>query len=951
MKISKIYVTAVFLFLICFCLSAIERKVIISENSEKINEIEIVKANKIPLVDYAAKELQTFLKQATGKTPKIVDNPTPGIFSIILGECALSQKAGADLTKLPAEGFYILRKENHLFIVGKDSLTESPAKGGFNVEFPRGTLTGTYDFLERFAGIRFFFPGRYGTIVPKRNALYLPSKICIIDFPDMYSRRLSLYGNAIRFYENFQIKSFRAVYLPRMRESEKRINFDHGLNGLEYIRRFGKTHPEYFSLLNDGSRHNDPQKPHPGQLCFSSNIREEIYQDIKAYFTGQPASIRGLKEWPHLTVTDGVFGVMPQDGMLWCRCEKCSKIWPTDGRERDPRMFRATSDFLFSFYADLSHRLTKEGIQHKLATMAYYPATLPPTFTLPKDLLVQVAVNGRGGNGNDDQRDTQLLKDWYEKTGNKITAWTYAMGKHMNKAIPGIPAMMPRHAANFIKNNSKYLAGVYFGAATDYFLFNYLNYYITQKLMWNSSLDPEELLADHFKTMFGKGAPFMEKFYADLEENWSEKILGKTVETSLGPVSVIPSAREIWEEIYSPAKIKYYNRLFDQAVASTKGDNGITARLNFIRKELLGPIENTATRYHQMQKGLDFWIVRCPGSIWLRPFTGEINEVNTKLTLHCDGDNLIVRADCEEPCMKNLKADCLKRDDPNIVKDSEIGIMLNPSGDRKNYYQFDINANGALSDYRISEGKHDLQWNSSASAKAGKGINSWWVEVKIPLQEIGSNGKGAFPVNFVRNRALKGCKVKNPYYMWSIYPGTTARGFHATETWGKLSFEKPEKALIINSNLEILNPKNGKPQHWSYTSKNGVKFELDDKVFISGGHSIRVEIDGTRNASIGYRNLPVKPNHKYRLSYFLKTENLTGKDGAGAWIYFFNKRGGGMQLPLERIKGTNPWHRISCEFTAPARTGEDGYAPVLGLWVWNAKGKVWFDEIHLEEMK
>ena len=942
------------LFLLCCALTAAAagRSVRISGTPEKITKIAIVKANGKPVVAYAAKELQTFLEQAMGQKPAIVSAPAPGCFTVVLGDGEFARKAGLDVNKLPPEGFYLRRAGNVLFIAGRDSDTETPAKPGVNVFYPRATLTGVYDFLERFAGARFFFSGPFGTVVPARGALSLPPVIDVTEAPDMFFRRFSLYGRANEaLYAKYNVQTLRRDLLPKLREPESRYPFGHGLNGLDLIRRFAKPHPEYFALMENGQRYCDPKQRHPGQLCFSSGVREVIIQDAIAYYSGKAPETRGLKRWPAQTAWRDLFGIMPQDGMVWCRCDKCKKVWDGKGSIRDEGPRRAISEFMFRFYAEVCQRLTAAGFKPRVATMAYMPYNIPPSFPLPKELLVQVAVTGLGGTGKNDRTDTERLKAWYEKTGNKVTAWTYAMGKHMNKVIPGVPAMMPRHAANFIKTNAKYLDGVYFESETDAFLFNYLNYYVVMRLMWNSSLDVEELLADHFRVMFGKGAPFMAEFYADLEKNWTEKILGNTVETDLGPVTKVPSTREIWEKIYSPAKMKHYNDLFDKALAAAGNDKGAASRLNYIRKELLGAIVRVAEKNRELQRGMDFWIARVPGTVWLRSFAGDTNEVNTRVTLRKENNCLIVRAECEEPRMKELAATCTKNEDIAVFKDSAFEILLNPSGDRKNYFQFGVNANGALTDARCRvNARTDFSWNSGAAAKAGKEKNFWWAEVTIPLKSLGALAQGGFPANFCRNRVLITEPLKNPYSMWSLFAGTRRGGFHAIDSWGKISFDPAPVPLIPNGNFEKIDGKTGKPENWRYWSKPGITFVHDERCFISGGRSLRIDADGTRNGAVSCAVPAMKPGKKYRLSFFVKTEGVKGSIGAGAWIYFFNEGRSGTPLPKVRLTGTNPWHRLSFEFTAPPETGKEGVPATLGLWIWKAKGKVWYDEVRLEEL-
>ena len=939
--------------LICCVLAvtAAARSIKISGAPEKIDSFEIVKAVNKPVVAFAAREMQTLLSEVSGKKIAVVTKPTPGAFSIILGDCPETRSAGVDVSKLPDEGFFIKRQGRKVFIAGRDHDSKAPDQPGHSVHYERGTLTGVYDFLERFAGIRFYFPGPYGTVIPKNQGLKLPKLIEITDSPDMSMRRFTLDGRPYEnYYGKYNIQTLRRALLPFLRDSEKRYPFTHALNALDLMKRFGKTHPEYFALRPDGQRDNNPKWKHPGQLCFESGVREEIIQDALAYFSGKPARERGLAIWSHRLVWGGIFGIMPQDGMFWCRCDKCKKVWDGKGYVMDYKVRKAISDYMFRFYAEVCNRLKGAGLPHKIATMSYMPYDEVPDFALPKELLVQVAVTGLGGTGKKDKEETAHLKRWYERTGNKVFAWTYAMGKHGAKNLPGVPAMMPRHAANFIKTNQKYLSGVYFESESDFYIFNYLNYAVIMRMMWDNSLDVEKFLAEHFTVMFGAGAPFMAEFYADLEKNWTGKILGHTVNTALGPVTKVPSTREIWEKIYSPETLKKYNALFDKAIKAVQNDKGALMRLNFIRKELLGPIEKQAEKHRQLQQGMDLWVARVPGKIWLRPFAGDVNEVNTCVTLRKEQDCLVVLAECEEPRMKEIAALYTGNDNPKVARDSAFEVLLNPSGDRKNYFQLVVNANGALSDsrWKLNE-KPDYSWNSNARVKVEKRQNAWRAEITIPLKSLGKMLPEGFPANFARNRVLTTERVKNPFYMWSLFSGTRVGGFHAIETWGRISFLPAPASFIDNGSFEKINPKNGKALNWTWSSKKDSVIALDEKCFVSGGRSLRIQNQGLLNNLASCRIPAMKPNRKYRLSFFLKTEKLTGSLGAGAWIYF--AKGSGLALPRVRISGDNPWHRLTFDFTSPADTGEKGFIPTLGLWVWKAQGTAWFDQITLQEVE
>ena len=295
------------LVLVCCVLGAAGRRIEVSGPVGKITELEVLKASEGTVVDYAANELRRCLRLATGKEVPLVKKATPGKFTIIMGDGETTRRAGIDVGKLPEEGFYIRRVGNMLFIAGRDDQTARVGKYAASARFfKRGTLSGMYDFLERFAGAGFFFAGEKGTVIPFRGALLLPEKIDIMDSPDMSFR--SFYSGTAKGYDSrFKPYDLERNAHIRNRTSEKRVNFGHGLVFLNYIQRFAKTHPEYFALMANGKRHCDPVLRHPGQLCFSSGIREEIFQDALACFTGKSPASRGLKRWPYQTFSNGIF--------------------------------------------------------------------------------------------------------------------------------------------------------------------------------------------------------------------------------------------------------------------------------------------------------------------------------------------------------------------------------------------------------------------------------------------------------------------------------------------------------------------------------------------------------------------------------------------------------------------------------------------------------------------
>ncbi len=928
-----------------------KRIVEVGGKTEKVAPVEIVVEKMTPLLKFTSNELQGFLSKATGAPVPVVSKPSDKAFSLILGDNSFSRQTGLNVASLPSEGYYIKRVGNRVYLAGLDSETSSPEQNSWLQCYPRGTLSAAYDFLERFAGVRFFFPGESGTVVPKKGGLFLPEKINILERPDFIDRRF--YSGSPRWYEKDGYNGVKGanLNLVRLRFSENNIPFGHGLAHLDYIGRFSKTHPEYFALFPDGRRYCEPDMVHTGHLCFNSGIREEIYQDVKAYLTGRPASERGMKSWNFNAARPGYFSLMTQDWLYWCGCDKCKKIAePGRGRVYKEDSQNA-SDFMWKFTAEIANRLTRDGIKGAVTQMAYSPYDKIPKCDLPENVTVQVACSGPGSK----EDDREKIAAWSKKAHGNLSVWTYTMGKHMSKILPGVPAMMPRYAGNYYQDRKQWIIGGFTESETDEYLFNYLNYYILSKAMWDTSADVNALLDDHFRAMFGSGAVPMRKFFDILEDNWVNRILGNTVQTGLGPVTKVPNEREIWTRIYSPEAFRQFDKLFDSAEAMTAREPEAQARIRFIRKGILEPIRNEAKKYQRRQAAVDSWSVNVPGSVWLRPVEGESCDVRTQVTISRADGKFLFTFDCEEPRMSEIALNGKSNDDPRLFEDSCVELFLNPSGDRKNYFHFIATPAGVFSDYKAKlNEKPDLNWNSGASVTAEKLADSWKVTIAVPEKALGDFLQKGFPVNFARHRAMTKNPPKIADYQWSPVP---RKSFHELEQFGMMNLTAPEKANLIRESDFQVERKNlysaGKLWRiWGNKIKTPEqRFEFDKSVFINGGQSFHIinPRGGLGNCSQVLENL--KPDTKYRLSYFLKTR-LTPPGGAGAYLVFCDGSANQLALPRPAVSGDNPWHRLAFEFKTPSATNraDQKQKPLVAFWVWNAEGEAWFDDVRIEEV-
>lgn len=935
-------------------------------------DTEIVVAPDAPQTTlFAAKELQSFLSQIFGREVPVVKQISNGKVSFILGVNPWAKEAGIDAAKLVRDAFIIKTDGSRIYIAGLDDPKANPeralARGGvWSQLYERGTLFGVYDFLERVAGVRMYFPGELGTVVPKTDRLAIP-EMSIYDRPDFTQRKVSTFWDGTYFEgekRDAVIHPAKTLNNYRLRLETEYLPCCHGLNHFRYIQRFGKTHPEYFALQSNGKRSNDLSVRHPGQLCYTSGIVEEIYQDVRSYLKGEKADVRKIPSagrnggyaWGVNTSRGTYVDIMPQDAFSGCRCEKCQAAY----RKNDPHY---ATELIWGNTVTIANRLKKEGIPGIITMMAYRPYRRVPAMDIPDNVMVMVAETGPWSKGNPAQKklDDEEIRAWTKKLGRKVWIWNY-VNKGATLTMPGVPQMSPRAYGEYYKGIAPWIFGAFAESESDRFLYNYLNYYIFSKVAWDNKADFEALLEEHYRLMFGNAAPAMKKFYGILEDKWVGQVAGRVVDTPLGPVGAPPSDYDLWNKVYSAKVLAGLDRDLKDAAGKVPADSLEAKRIALIRKEFYEPLVNAAKAYHSMSsavQGLKFHIAGAPGKeLYLLPFRSKKEgalcaTVKTGVQVWRTENDLCIRFRCGEPRMSEIVAQKRKADDPEIWKDNSVEIFLNPSGDRKTYYQLMVNSEGSLSDQKIvklgASGSNDLTWNSGASVEVKKEPSAWIAEIAIPLKNL-PDIREEFPANFARSRILKTGSDYETLYHWSPF----ARGFHDLENYGSITSAK-EQNILINSDFSMF-PERTKRHFgiwegykwiggWIGDKSNTAA--VDSEICVSAPFGMRLQSE--EGATVMQYLPALKPATKYRLSFFVKLQDVKPlKAGGGVCANLYDDAN--RWFPAHNwLTGTMDWTFQSYEFT----TGKNTNAKVnsyLRLRLMNASGTVWFDDVKLEEL-
>lgn len=914
---------------------------------QSFSNIKVAIAKDTPLLQYAAKELTDILNESGLKVQSVsLDAPlSSDELKIVVG-------GGVDIANLPLEGFIIRRQKNTVFIAGLDSETDAPSQNRWCQWYNRGSLTGVYDFLERFAGVRFYFPGDAGTVIPKRTALQLPEQIDIFDSPDMRLRSWSHFCGKYPEGEEGKINGVERfnVQLLRLRGGEYAVPICHGLNALGLMRRFGSSHPEYFALMPDGKRYNDPRQQHAGQLCFSSGVVEEIYQDMAAALRGKPASERGVLGFvstntpmydPYRSFNVNMFCIMPQDYLYWCGCEKCKAVAEA-GHElhKHPAAARKASDFIWKMTCDMALRLKRDNIDGYVVQMVYPPYNYLPDFSLPNNMRIIVAMTGA-----QEAADRRLI-EWSKKSGRPLMIWTYP-GKHMNKVnFDGIPAWEGRRAIKWYQQNRPYIAGITRECETDYRFFAHLDDYLYSKWCWNRDTDMDAILEEYYSLMFGKGGDFIRQFYDELETLWNEHVVGEVKEDSLGPVVSVPTVQNTWLRIYTDKKLESFKRLFEQAENAAAGNPEHVMRIRYVRKNILDVILLHSRAYHSQDSLREMWQLAMPGKVSLKPLQGGLHKSMADVAATENDDSFTFEYICRE---NSPVATAEGKDNESIFSESHVELFINPSGDRKNYMHLALSANGTLYDAFRSPGKIDNSFDSGAVCRVEKGGQSWKAIIMLPKKALGDYDKSGFPVNFAfsaRNPMESG--IVN--FQWNALPDST---FHNVEKYGMLiPHGSAPHELVANWDFQL--DSDGNAPNWKLWSQfpSNQTIGFDQRDYIAGPAALRMENREAGKIMNATANIALEPNKKYRLSFDLKTslKNVEGNSQFGADVIVCQAARGyrAIHFPFQTLRGDNPWRRYNVEFQADANANPK--EAQLVLWLRGDVGVVLFDRISLVEL-
>ena len=442
----------------------------------------------IPSERYAADELRSFVRQSTGAELPIVEAAAgPAEYEIVLGAGPRSLELAPDVvvSALGEEGFVLRRAGTRLLILGGR---------------PRGVLYGTYEFVERVLGVRFFAPDC--TRIPEHKTLELPE--IDVRFRPALEYREIVYNHCynVDFAVRLRLNCNRK---PLDEEFGGGWNFalgGHSFASLVPPQTYAKDHPEYYALI-DGKR--DPT----GQLCLTNpDLVNVAAEGVLKLFREQPAL--------------NVAWISQMDFDKWCQCERCRKLNELE-RRPNARPQDCEMPAVLNFCNEVARRIEKEFPDKWICTLSYKATWSPPRTLRPRRNVIirfapiRMCYSHPLATCPTNTWLLDCLKDW-DQAGARVHVWDYVVTfvhyicPHANWTVlkPNLLTYMENGAAGYMGQGASHIHGTEFAE---------LRAWVLAKLMWEPSQDVDKLIDEFLDGYYGPAAGPIREYITTLQNS------------------------------------------------------------------------------------------------------------------------------------------------------------------------------------------------------------------------------------------------------------------------------------------------------------------------------------------------------------------------------------------------------------------------------------------------
>ena len=397
----------------------------------------------------------------------------------------------------------------------------------------KGTLYGIYGLLELW-GFRMYTSTAIHT--PDASSISIP-KTPVVVVPFVQYRTVSYRDTNNSEYTAWHALSSRSDWGL----------FVHTFNDLVSPDQYGKTHPEYFSLIN-GQRL-------PGtQLCLSNpEVLQVLIASLKTRIAARPAPT--------------YWSVSQNDNDQYCHCDPCTAL--------NAKYGGVPSGSILYFVNNVARAFPDKMI----STLAYwYSRTAPQNIQAEPNvniMLCNIESRRQGPVYETDPAFSRDLINW-GKLANSILIWDYNIQfANLVSPFPNLYTLKPnikfytdqRVNSLFMQSNSQ-AGGEMAG----------LRAYLISKLMWDPDADDSALMDDYLNGYYGAAGPVIRQYI--------DKMHASLLSTGF-KLNIFGSPEDAKVAYLSADMLKVYNALFDQAEKAVANDLLLLTRVKVARLPIL----------------------------------------------------------------------------------------------------------------------------------------------------------------------------------------------------------------------------------------------------------------------------------------------------------------------------------------------------------------------------
>ena len=490
----------------------------------------------------AARTLRREFYFCTGEIVPMVDVAEvakyPDRAQLLVGKSRITDSLGIESSKLPPEGFVVTTFSNGVAIVGNDSSVD-PA---FPKPTPtlrmgprRATLWGAYDFLERFLGCRYYYPGPDGCVRPSCARLVLPP-FAYTDAPRFRNRGGAPGGTARiertveRSLVDSQVEEFRSA--ARMAHTEPYASMHSPLP-----EQWAESHSNFidraFMRNLRGTVFFNPTNHYKNYFNVANlEFADELAKSHLRFFESNGEDRQGLHYDNDKYCTFGQCdSFCPLRVMLEQDAVRRENLVTAEHLALGPTAWYA--DVYGRFYHRLASRLAETMPGRKLVVLAYagctYPPLLPAYRRLPDNLEVGVCLGKMPRFiRNPEARRTSLdiLQRWHAALGGRPARqiWTYNAGNTcFEQAVANefLPEMIGAFGDLLGDVGINVETSIFPSPAPDFAveLHFYYSTYCACRAQWGgAAFNPEAALDEHWRLFYGdEGGELLRRLHGTLK--------------------------------------------------------------------------------------------------------------------------------------------------------------------------------------------------------------------------------------------------------------------------------------------------------------------------------------------------------------------------------------------------------------------------------------------------